>query len=313
MPTILLLLAMLIPLQPTLADRIEARRSGLFRLDTELPVTRGIVAAYLGGHPKSGDYFHDSGPLKLDGTLEPDALTGPQWVWDGSRWGIRTNVSRWLALPDAIRSHFTTEATLFMRLRLNLATPIETGNTGLAELKSAVVASSHYPWIDGLGYFSVFRGVRVDSVTLSSSVDRAQPHALTITTRPGSNGYQVWQNNQQVVSATGEPTVEIASGFTDLLTSSLVYFLDGDCYEVLLLNRFVSPSEIYQLSRREFQCVRPLEERYAWVGAEEELPPILGTRTAIRGSDGRRLAVRGSDGARQATRGGDGRRLKISS
>lgn len=153
---------------------------------------------------------------------------------------------------------FTSEASVSFFLKLRVATPTNVNNTGLAGFDNTN-AATNYPWTDGIGYISLLRaGVggsdnRVQSVTLSSLVDRTTPHMLTITTTPGTNGYKIYQNTINIFQTTGLNTWA-TNGIRIIGTNKGVIakapqgntFLDGTVYTTLLYNRALSATEVEQ-------------------------------------------------------------------
>jgi hypothetical protein len=153
---------------------------------------------------------------------------------------------------------FTTEASLCMFLKLPANQP---GNAGglmtLGNVSSSIGNSfpaTHYPFTDGLGYFSTFRVNRVNSITLSSAVDKGTIHMLTITTTPGSNGWKLYQNNILVFQTTGESIITLSDlkiGRSENRVGTgggfvADYYFQGNIYNVQIYNRVLSASEVLQ-------------------------------------------------------------------
>ena len=77
----------------------------------------------------------------------------------------------------------TSEGTVLIRCRAVSASPAA-NKAGIAEV-CPLVGASHYPYSDGSAYCSFFRTARVDSISLSGSVDRTSWHWLVVRTNAG--------------------------------------------------------------------------------------------------------------------------------
>jgi hypothetical protein len=160
---------------------------------------------------------------------------------------------------------FTSEASISFFLKSRIATPTNAQNAGLSGFNNTT-SGTHYPWVDGIGYFSLLRAQvggsdnRVQGVTLSASVNRTTPHMLTVTTTPGTNGYKIYQNTINIHQVTGlntwatngiriigtvDPNSGQPKGMIGLNPESNTY-LDGTVYTTLLYNRALSETEVLQ-------------------------------------------------------------------
>jgi len=179
-----------------------------------------------------------------DGTIS--GATRTTWKinsWLSFDW-TNDEVSLW-----NISSLFTTnEASLVMWVKLDVATPVNVAQTWFAAFWTDS-ARSHYPFTDGLAYIETFRSSRVNSISLSGSIDRTTWHMVTITTTPWTNWWKMYQNDTLIHQTTWEASVSIP-------TSSFIWksvsaggdsFIDWVVDEVWLRSRTLSSSEITEL------------------------------------------------------------------
>jgi hypothetical protein len=154
--------------------------------------------------------------------------------------------NQYLELPD-ISSLFNTEASIVMLLKLNNSIPTA-ANTGILTIQSGS-AASHYSWIDGLAYMGTFRNSRVESIVLSN-VDRTSYHFLIITTKPGTDGWKMYQNKILVRSVTGQSIVQTRQldigrlPYIGWSRFSTPFYFDGLIKNIKLYNRALSQSEV---------------------------------------------------------------------
>lgn len=150
---------------------------------------------------------------------------------------------------------FTTEATLIMFLKLTNATPSDLFQTGIERLSAYLGhQASHYPWTDGTAYLSTFQtgGIRVDSISLSSTIDRTNWHMITITSSPGANNWKFYQNLDLRRSATGSDTVVFSSdgvynlGRSQSQLGGNLFYLNGNIATIQLYNKALTEVEITQ-------------------------------------------------------------------
>lgn len=214
-----------------------------------------LDAADRNSYPGSGTTWSDLTANSNNGTL----TNGPtfssanlgSFVFDGADDYVQQSLNT---------ASFSTEASFFIFLKLDLNIPILASNTGLATLGNVSslaengFPATHYPWVDGNGYFSIFRQNRVNAITLSPTVNKSIPHMLTITTNPGTNGWKLYQNGTFVYQTTGENTINLSSykvarSENRIGTGGGVdanYYLKGQIYNFSLYNRALSPQEILQ-------------------------------------------------------------------
>jgi hypothetical protein len=135
---------------------------------------------------------------------------------------------------------FSTEATMIIWLKNDAAIPTvyNTGFLGFGQGQS----NDHYPWVNGAAYLSTFRNIRVEGITLSSTINRVLPHMVSVTT--DSSNWKLYQNStlQHTTSSTG--TVYL-SRFT-IGYSINSFFYRGDVYAFMIYNRALTESEITQ-------------------------------------------------------------------
>ena len=155
-------------------------------------------------------------------------VNGGSFVFDGTNDYINAPVDT---------SLFSTEATMIIWLK-NTNAMSGIGFLGYSEGSS----NDHYPWPDGAAYISTFRNNRLGPITLSSTINRALPHMVSITT--DSSNWRLYQNDtlQYTTSSTG--TVYL-SRFT-IGSSALSYFYGGDVYAFMIYNKALSAAEITQ-------------------------------------------------------------------
>jgi hypothetical protein len=135
---------------------------------------------------------------------------------------------------------FSNEATMIIWLKNDLAIP-STYNTGFLGFGQGQV-NDHYPYVDGVAYLSTFRNVRVDAIQLSSTINRALPHMVSVTT--DSSNWKLYQNAtlQHTTSSTGSVYL---SRFT-IGYSINAFFYRGNIYAFMIYNRALTESEISQ-------------------------------------------------------------------
>jgi hypothetical protein len=134
-------------------------------------------------------------------------------------------------------SLFSTEATMIIWLK-NVNAGAGIGFLGFNQSG----ANDHYPWSDGSAYLSTFRNNRLGPITLSSTINRALPHMVSVTT--DSSNWKLYQNDtlQYTTSSTGTVTL---SRFT-IGFSIDNFFYGGDVYAFMIYNRALSAAEITQ-------------------------------------------------------------------
>ncbi len=139
------------------------------------------------------------------------------------------------------------KASLSFWIKLNNTTPHAASVSGIHHISGAS-GKSHYPWTDGKAYFNTFRDDRVDRIELSANVDREKWHLVTITSEPGENGWNLYQNTERVHQAPGSPRVSVSNssllGWSDAEGGRV---LDGHMRDTRLYDRILSESEIAEL------------------------------------------------------------------
>jgi len=136
---------------------------------------------------------------------------------------------------------FSTEATMIIWLKNTNATPPTAAGTGFLGYGQGQV-NDHYPYNNGVAYLSTFRNVRVEAIPLSSTINRALPHMVSVTT--DSTNWRLYQNaTLQHTTASSGPVA--LSRFT-IGYSIDSFFYQGDVYAFMIYNRALSAAEITQ-------------------------------------------------------------------
>jgi len=136
---------------------------------------------------------------------------------------------------------FSTEATMIIWLKNTNATPPTGAGTGFLGYGQGQV-NDHYPYNNGVAYLSTFRNVRVEAIPLSSTINRALPHMVSVTT--DSTNWRLYQNaTLQHTTASSGPVA--LSRFT-IGYSIDSFFYQGYVYAFMIYNRALSAAEITQ-------------------------------------------------------------------
>jgi hypothetical protein len=102
----------------------------------------------------------------------------------------------------------------------------------------------HYPYTDGVMYINTFRDDRLD---ISGGFDRSKWHMLTIVTRPGVDGWVMYQNDTQIYNTTGESQVYTTPGDNKIGTSVIPYSLNGTICKITIYKDSLTSDDITQL------------------------------------------------------------------
>ena len=141
-------------------------------------------------------------------------------------------------------SMFPDGASIFAFLKLESAIPVGTTRSGIWRFGNG--ERSHYPYTNGLAYMTTFRNTRVNSISLSSSVDREKPHVLCITTE-NSGRWKMYQNLELVEDVAAESSVSLWSNNSSRIGSSEnSRGFPGTIYNVSIYSRALSADEIRQ-------------------------------------------------------------------
>ena len=159
-------------------------------------------------------------------------VNGGSFVFDGTNDFISAPIDT---------SLFSTEATMVIWLKNLNATPGSSGNTGFVGFGQGQV-NDHYPWLDGTAYLSTFRNVRIEAIALSSTINRATPHMVAVTTN--STHWRLYQNTTLQYTGSSVGSVYL-SRFT-IGYSIDSFFYQGDVYAFMIYNKALSATEITQ-------------------------------------------------------------------
>lgn len=205
----------------------------------------------------------------------------PQTHWTGTQAGsavVLNGSSQYINLPTSVAAFPKNTATLAILLQRNVATPPTYPNgPGFARCEGSGMAASVYPWLDGLIYCATFRTLtlnRVNSITPSSKVDRTVPHMVTVTTKPGANGWQFYQNGIQIANTTGEATLSIdtAGGIYLGRSDSTPYALEGRILAAWLFDQWHNQDRVINHAVNPWSGVLAPPTRSWFLGA----PPFTG-------------------------------------
>lgn len=128
-----------------------------------------------------------------------------EWKYDGTH-GVADGVQHtdnYVADFDAVGAlgtfpaiNFAGQGTIMLKVRLATATPAS--KSRLFQMKGAPSEDSHYPFTNGLIYADWLRTTRVEAITPSASVDRANWHWVIVRT----DGTDDWELLQAKVDGT---------------------------------------------------------------------------------------------------------------
>jgi hypothetical protein len=216
-------------------------------------ITNGLVLyldaankqSYVSGSTSWIDVSNNNNNSTLTNGPTFNSLNGGSIVFDGTNDYVNQTLNT---------GSFTTEATLIMFLKLNNATPSNAFETGIERLSANVSKqASHYPWTDGVAYFGAFQAnLRIDGITLSSTIDRTKWHMITITSSPGTNNWKFYQNTELRHSANGPSTVSFSTdgvynlGRSQTILDGNFWYINGNIANVMLYNRALTLQEITQ-------------------------------------------------------------------
>lgn len=137
-------------------------------------------------------------------------------------------------------------ATFLIRCKMDVATPADWANTGIASLTDP--DATHYPFPNGLAYVALLRNTRVNGIVLSGSVDRDAWHWLICRSDAG-NGWELIQalDNGTLYSVSTQTHEAFATtqnaafigGYPDGST-----LFDGDIDRMLLFNSRLNDGDI---------------------------------------------------------------------
>ena len=197
--------------------------------ESEYPdLWRGLIGAWVPGIDSSPgnllDLSQRAGIATIDGAVKESSRYGTALRFDGS--------NDYIALPS-ISALFTTDATLFLRLKLDVNTPADGLQTGITTIGTSASAD-HYPFTNGTIYSGVWRNDRITVGT--STQDRTSWHTVTIVNTPGTNGWKFWVGTTIVNQSTGESSVFVTAS-PQIAQGPGSQNLDGLISEIFILNR----------------------------------------------------------------------------
>tara|TARA_R110000772_G_scaffold249530_2_gene363997 strand:+ start:108933 stop:110231 length:1299 start_codon:yes stop_codon:yes gene_type:complete len=164
-----------------------------------------------------------------------------------SRAVILDGSNDYFSLGD-ISNKLSTEASVVCFLKLDASTPLGAGQTGIWYFVSDSGVKDHYPFTDGLGYFGAFKSTRVNSIALSSNVKRDSWHMVTVSAKPGANGWNLYQNDELITSASGDATIpdltEAYLGSTNPINAGT---FDGKMSKCFLFNKSLTQLQVKHL------------------------------------------------------------------
>lgn len=191
-----------------------------------LAIDAGNTSSFIAGSTTTTNLVDGtSGGTLVNGTSYSSTNSG-SWVFDGVNDYINTSFNS---------SSFTTNATILMWVQLDSNTP-DAGQTGLVGFMG--VTRTHYPWVDGTGYFSNLRTSRVDGITLSS-LDKSNIHLVAITTNNTE-----WKLYQNITLITTAVATTLSLNTPIIGSSDLFYNLKGKIFQFNLLNQALTATQI---------------------------------------------------------------------
>jgi hypothetical protein len=151
--------------------------------------------------------------------------------------------SDYIQMPN-ITGEFSDEASACMWVKLNSYPHTVQTKCGIAFLGDAV--SQTVIWTDGKFYCGWFRDDRLAGVDLSPYVSEDTWFMLTVTQKPGADGYKIYVDTTEIYSGTGESSVTIHSTARLGLQAS-AYYLDGYLDQVGIWSKALTSDEVSEL------------------------------------------------------------------
>lgn len=100
----------------------------------------------------------------------------------------------------------------------------------------------YYPYNTSLIYCPVMRIARVDGIAISSTVDMQDWHWVIITTKPGADGWKLYQDNDNIATTDGEAGISMNYFVVGNSISSV--FLNGSISDVMVLDYYADAAEV---------------------------------------------------------------------
>jgi hypothetical protein len=162
------------------------------------------------------------------------------------------------------------QATFSIRLRLAEHIPSIGSSTGGWTLGSGT-SGNHYSWVDGNIYLDTFLATRV-TVGTGLVADRTRWHEVTITSKPGANGWRFLQNGALYTTSTGDSSITINASEVTIGESAGSYFMNGWIERIVMFDRALSDTQVQNYITRSTGGFRDVLRRvpgrsYFWVGA----------------------------------------------
>ena len=215
-------------------------------------VTSGLIMHYDAANSKSyngaGNAWNDLRGNKLNGTLAKTAIgTTKSKVMTFTRGDT-------IDLPSSIVSELqgNPEASIECWCRVDNMYPV---GSGIFQLSGYISGNGNlYPYNTFYKvYLDIFRTNRIGAIYTNTPVNEL--HLLTITTKPGTNGWNVYQNGELIKSVTGESMVHVNYRTPNLGSSAGSRYLIGIMASVRIYNKALTSTEVlknYNASKARF-------------------------------------------------------------
>ena len=221
-------------------DTFYQAQRGIVQDGLVLNLDAGVDKSYSGGTVWRDLKGGNDGTLTNNLTF--NKTNGGGIVFDGT--------NEYVTVANLSVDMFSDGATIFAFLKLNSAPP-NANLTGIWGFGAGL--RSHYPWTDGKAYMNTFRTSRVESITLSSSVDITEPHSLCITSK-NNDRWKMYQNTELVSDVTAQSSINLACNLFGRSCNDTRYLL-GTFYSFLIYNRALTSDEVarnYNATRHRF-------------------------------------------------------------
>ena len=221
-------------------DTFYQAQRGIVQDGLVLNLDAGVDESYNGGTTWRDLKGGNNGTLTNGLTF--NKTNGGNIVFDGT--------NEYVTVANLSANMFSDGATIFAFLKLDSA-PINAELTGIWGFGTGL--RSHYPWTNGQAYMNTFRTTRVESITLSSSVDITEPHSLCITSK-NNDRWKMYQNTELVSDVTAQSSINLPCNLFGKSCTDARYFV-GKFYSFLMYNRALTSDEVsrnYNATRHRF-------------------------------------------------------------